>query len=656
MFRSESILRARRGAVLIRAAVALLVLSATVAIAGTPPVVPDPCTSCVFTPPTVIVTTPGATLTLTGDTVAGSYLTALSCGDLGCAYNGAFFDGIEAPFSVAGDCGQYSGLAGDATRASTGTPGKCVVKYDPSPYVLIAPGGYDQIDYFQSVGGAVTGGKTFLIGVPVEIFILTVTPTDPVGNEVPGSVFAVKPAADPAAADCVTDVATGYLPDRVAPDCVILGKSDPPVTFSRPLPDGKWDVLAFTSATPIGKLRSVVTPWKSKRITMAGANKQIQITRAQYPQLSITGQLVGGDDKLSVDEDGIVRVTVAASSSGVEGFVKSINFINQKPIFQQGPGGGGSVSVSTATPPPPYGFTLAPGESRVFDVPVRGVAAGPVNLVAKTFGFTPLNEDRNAEQTFAIQVTSDVPPPPERPTEVCGYDVLTYLASASAGSALAVESAASIAAGTELVVDPCTGRAEQVTVSTVAGTILTLTKSLKSPHAKGAPVIRRFANGTILANPSPVGAKELDVLRADRFMIGDTIVVEPGTDREEGATVTGFGSLVVDPPMQFAHPIGAEIVRSAPVVTVQGDRKQTVAVKRVRFRGTASDDVAVQRVEVKVGDGTYEQATLTPTAVAGVVDWSLRVKLQPGLNVVKIRAFDDDGNVSATVKLKVTRQ
>src|SRR5437868_5661985 len=89
--------------VALSAMVALLLCRATAATAGTAPIVPVPCLECAFDPPTVIVTTPGSTFALTGPTVSGDYLTALSCGDQACAYLGAFFEGIVDPLSVAGD-------------------------------------------------------------------------------------------------------------------------------------------------------------------------------------------------------------------------------------------------------------------------------------------------------------------------------------------------------------------------------------------------------------------------------------------------------------------------------------------------------------------------------------------------------------------------
>lgn len=283
---------------------AALARPVTPAHASAPPVIPDPCTDCAFNPPTVLVGAAGSHFLLSGDTAGGDYFTAISCGDLACLYPSAYFTGITDPLSVSGDCGQYTGLSGGPTRPDTGTPGKCNVQFDPLDTSIIAPGSWTVVNYFYGTGSFIDGGASFLIATPVEIYVLGVTSSDPVTNEVPAVVFAVRSDADPVAADCGSDVVTGYLPGRVARDCVLFqgnGTSD----FAAALPDGDWDILGFNTASPVGKLRVAMTPWKPKRITMAGANQQAEIVRVQYPQLQIEAELLGADDNLSVDEDGV---------------------------------------------------------------------------------------------------------------------------------------------------------------------------------------------------------------------------------------------------------------------------------------------------------------------------------------------------------------
>src|SRR6185503_18591856 len=103
-----------------------------------------------------------------------------------------------------------------------------------------------------------------------------------------------------------------------------------------------------------------------------------------------------------------------------------------------------------------------------------------------------------------IQVTNDVPPDP--PTEVCGFDVLTYVAATSSGASLFVESAAGIGTHAELVVDPCAPNAEQVTVSGKQGTTLTIDPAMKGAHVTKAPVIELAAGETILETATAPGA------------------------------------------------------------------------------------------------------------------------------------------------------
>jgi hypothetical protein len=68
----------------------------------------------------------------------------------------------------------------------------------------------------------------------------------------------------------------------------------------------------------------------------------------------------------------------------------------------------------------------------------------------------------------------------------------------------------------------------------------------------------------------------------------------------------------------------------------------------VTMTGTANDNVALDRVEVRLNGGSFANATL------GGSNWSRTITPAGGLNTVEVRAFDTRGNVSATVSRSFT--
>jgi hypothetical protein len=71
---------------------------------------------------------------------------------------------------------------------------------------------------------------------------------------------------------------------------------------------------------------------------------------------------------------------------------------------------------------------------------------------------------------------------------------------------------------------------------------------------------RALQTSTVLRRQANAGDSELDVASNDGFEVGDHIVIGPETDHEEHATVTGFGSLIIDQPVQFDHAAGELVV------------------------------------------------------------------------------------------------
>ncbi len=71
------------------------------------------------------------------------------------------------------------------------------------------------------------------------------------------------------------------------------------------------------------------------------------------------------------------------------------------------------------------------------------------------------------------------------------------------------------------------------------------------------------------------------------------------------------------------------------------DDDQQFSRQTIKVRGTASDNVAVSRVEVKVGSGNWQTASGTTT-------WNLSLILEPGVNSIRARATDTSGNSRET--------
>ena len=56
------------------------------------------------------------------------------------------------------------------------------------------------------------------------------------------------------------------------------------------------------------------------------------------------------------------------------------------------------------------------------------------------------------------------------------------------------------------------------------------------------------------------GSSEIDVASTDGFNVGDTIIINPGGSNEETNQIIGFGSFILDSPLQFDHEAGEPVV------------------------------------------------------------------------------------------------
>jgi len=76
---------------------------------------------------------------------------------------------------------------------------------------------------------------------------------------------------------------------------------------------------------------------------------------------------------------------------------------------------------------------------------------------------------------------------------------------------------------------------------------------------------------TSLTTAAVAGSLVLNVVDVAGFAVGDTIIIEPRTSRQEGNTVARFGSVVLTTPLHYTHPAGAAVysqTTTSPGVTV----------------------------------------------------------------------------------------
>ena len=86
---------------------------------------------------------------------------------------------------------------------------------------------------------------------------------------------------------------------------------------------------------------------------------------------------------------------------------------------------------------------------------------------------------------------------------------------------------------------------------------------------------------------------------------------------------------------------------TTPTVSISSPSNgQTFTTSTITVSGTASDNVAVSKVEVKVGSGSWMLAS-------GTTSWSKSVTLSPGSNTIYAKAIDTSGNPSSQASVTV---
>ncbi|MCU0798090.1 MAG: Ig-like domain-containing protein [Candidatus Thermoplasmatota archaeon] len=101
--------------------------------------------------------------------------------------------------------------------------------------------------------------------------------------------------------------------------------------------------------------------------------------------------------------------------------------------------------------------------------------------------------------------------------------------------------------------------------------------------------------------------------------------------------------------LQYTLEVSGVTDRTPPIVTIVDPRMNASLRSGVVWvKGTATDNVGIGSVQLRVGDGEW-------TTVEGMFRWSLNVTLAPGYRIIEVRALDTSGNQGTdTVKVLVT--
>jgi hypothetical protein len=76
---------------------------------------------------------------------------------------------------------------------------------------------------------------------------------------------------------------------------------------------------------------------------------------------------------------------------------------------------------------------------------------------------------------------------------------------------------------------------------------------------------------TVMSDAALAGTNVLKIVDHAGFAVGDTIIIEAGTSRQEGNVVSAIGSLVLATPLHYSHPAGASVysqTTTSPAITV----------------------------------------------------------------------------------------
>jgi len=76
---------------------------------------------------------------------------------------------------------------------------------------------------------------------------------------------------------------------------------------------------------------------------------------------------------------------------------------------------------------------------------------------------------------------------------------------------------------------------------------------------------------TTLISNAIAGSQTLNVASIDGFSIGDSIIINPGGGNEEGNIISGFGSILLQAPLQYNHYAGELVIKFNPTSVEEND-------------------------------------------------------------------------------------
>jgi nitrous oxidase accessory protein NosD len=149
----------------------------------------------------------------------------------------------------------------------------------------------------------------------------------------------------------------------------------------------------------------------------------------------------------------------------------------------------------------------------------------------------------------------------------------------------------------------------------------------------------------------PAGATVVPVTSNTGFAIGDAVAIEAGTPSEDRARIVGFGSLILDRPLRFAHPAGSTI-EVLPAAT----NLAPVCVDRA-FELAAGQGLSAQLSCTDEGAVTYAATPPVPAGATLAANGNLTYQPPAGFsgNVeVTFTATDAGGQSSQPARATIT--
>lgn len=342
-----------------------------------------------------------ATLQLAGE--PPDFENPVSCGELGCIYN--YMSWALPPGSV-------------PTAGCNGTSMSCTFGY-------YASGFGDKDEAWKKATGAHMRGSFAMsssswavlgtVGKYTTYPELWFNAGDPDQFASGRTIYLVRGGTAPDVSSCSTGI--GDPNSQATPDCFkIVGSGG-----ARNLPEGStWTVYGTLVAGGTGGVSQLpgISGFPTRSITVTGDNlagTQGRITHVARPTLSVS--VTGLPTTLLLNQTATVQVTVSAVG-GAGGQISGITF--PRGILTSGPSSSLENALQIVSPASaPAAFSLTSGQSKTFDVTIKGVIARTnVFVSSQASGTTDEGQARSHNaSSVKTDVVDDGPPPPPPPDD-----------------------------------------------------------------------------------------------------------------------------------------------------------------------------------------------------------------------------------------------